>query len=198
MEPSKLIQFLNASMLGIYTIYLIARRDIEWYIISIPLISASKYLFLSQKGDDTLEANQWAHYLAWFLTTPIMLYLIFKLNNYPILDSAILLLLNQLMIYSGYVAYTQKDEKKLWDWFIIGCLAFLPIVYQLIQFTEGFSLVLLTLITWSLYPIIWYLSHKKTIDIPIRNVLYSALDFTSKAGLVTLYLIEVGKFKILG
>lgn len=198
MEPSKLVQFLNASLLGIYAIYLMLRGDIEWYITFIPLVSASKYFFLSQKPDLILEANQWAHYLAWFLTTPVMLYLIFKLNNFPIVDSSILLALNQLMIYSGYIAYTQRDEKKLWDWFILGCLAFLPIVYQLVQFEQGFSLILLTLITWSLYPIVWYLSHKQTIGIPIRNVLYSALDFTSKAGLVTLYLIEVGKFKILG
>jgi len=198
MEPSKLVQFLNASILGIYAIYLMLRGDIEWYITFIPLVSASKYFFLSQNPDNTLESNQWAHYLAWFLTTPVMLYLIFKLNNFPLLDSSILLFLNQLMIYSGYVAYTQRNEKKLWDWFTIGCLAFLPIVYQLIQFEEGFSLVLLTLITWSLYPIIWYLSHKDIISIPIRNVFYSSLDFTSKAGLVTLYLIEVGKFKVLG
>jgi bacteriorhodopsin len=183
-------------MLGIYAIYLIARGDIAWYITFVPLISAGKYLFLSQKPDAQLESNQWAHYLAWFLTTPVMLFLIFKLNNFPLLDASILIALNQLMIYSGYVAYTQKDKKKLWDWFTIGCLAFLPIVYQLIQFEEGFSLVLLTLITWSLYPVIWYLSHEKTISIPIRNVFYSALDFTSKAGLVTLYLIQTGKFSL--
>lgn len=175
-----------------------ARGDIAWYVTFIPFVSAAKYLFLSQQGDQTLQSNQWAHYLAWFLTTPVMLFLIFSLNNYPAFASLILILLNQLMIYAGYIAYTQKDEKKLWDWFTLGCLAFLPIVYQLIQFEEGFSLVLLTLITWSLYPIVWYLSHKQIIEIPLRNVMYSGLDFTSKAGLVSLYLVEIGKLRVLG
>lgn len=195
MEPSKIIQFINSSLLGVFAIYLMARGDIAWYVTFIPFVSAAKYLFISQQPDESLQSNQWAHYLAWFLTTPVMLFLIFKLNNYPVLDSAILLVLNQLMIYSGYIAYTQQDEKKLWDWFTLGCLAFLPIVYQLIQFEEGFSLILLTLITWSLYPIIWYLSHKQIVGIPVRNVFYSALDFTSKAGIVSLYLVETGKLK---
>ena len=198
MESSKIVQFINASLLGIFAAYLIARGDIAWYVIFIPFISASKYFFLSQQEDKTIESNQWAHYLAWFLTTPVMLFLIFKLNNLPLIDSAIYIALNQLMIYSGYIAYTQKNQEKLWNWFTIGCLAFVPIVWQLLKFEEGIPLILLTLITWSLYPIIWYLSHKKLIENPMRNVFYSSLDFTSKAGLVTLYLIEIGKLSIPG
>lgn len=198
MEPSKIVQFINSSLLGIFAIYLIARGDIAWYVIFVPFISASKYFFLSQNEDKTIESNQWAHYLAWFLTTPVMLFLIFKLNNLPFIDSAIYIALNQLMIYSGYIAYTQKNEEQLWNWFTVGCLAFLPIVWQLVLFEEGIPLILLTLVTWSLYPIVWYLSHKDYMGNPLRNVFYSALDFTSKAGLVTLYLMEIGKLSIPG
>ena len=109
---------------------------------------------------------------------------------------AILIALNQLMIVSGYVASVAKDEEGVWRWFWIGCLAFLPIVYQLLQFSEGFALVLLTLVTWSAYPVVWYLSKKNLMDDDIRDISYSVLDFTSKVGIVILYLNEVGRLKL--
>ncbi len=196
MEYSKVIQFVNSSLLACFAVYLMYRGDIPWYLIFIPAVSGLKYLFLSFSEDKTIESNQWAHYLAWFLTTPVMLFVIFKLNHLPFIDSAIYLALNQLMIASGYIAHNETSEQSLWNWFWLGCVAFLPIVWQLLQFEEGIPLILLTLITWSLYPIIWYLSHKGEIGIPLRNVGYSTLDFTSKAGLVTLYLIEIGKLNL--
>ncbi len=196
MEPSKVVQFINSSLLGLFAIYLLARGDIAWYVTFIPLVSGLKYLFLSQSQDKTLDSNQWAHYLAWFLTTPVMLFLIFTLNNLSFVDSAIYIVLNQLMIASGYIAYQQKSKESLWNWFTLGCLAFVPIVWQLVQLEEGIPLILLTLITWSLYPIVWYLSYKEEIGIPLRNVAYSSLDFTSKAGLVALYLLEIGKLNL--
>jgi bacteriorhodopsin len=196
MEPSKYVQFLNASLLAIFSVYLLVRGDIPWYVTAIPLISSSKYFFLSQNQDTTKEKNQWSHYLAWFLTTPIMLYLIFSLNNFPLFETILYLILNAVMILAGYIATIQMEEKKLWDWFTLGCLAFVPIVLQLLEFEEGIPLVLLTLCTWTLYPIIWFLSYTNDISIAMRNVGYSSLDFTSKAGLVFLYLVEIGKFKL--
>lgn len=196
MDYSKGVQFLNSSLLACFAIYLAYRGDIPWYVIFIPAISGLKYFFLSMSEDKDVNSNQWAHYLAWFLTTPVMLFLIFKLNHLPLLESGIYIALNQLMIASGYIAHTQTSEKSLWNWFTLGCLAFLPIVYQLLQFEEGLPLILLTLITWSLYPIIWFLSYKEEIGNSLRNVAYSTLDFTSKAGIVTLYLMEIGKLNL--
>jgi bacteriorhodopsin len=185
MEISKQIQGLNAGLLGLFSAYLIGRGDVGVEVIAIPAISTSKYVLLSNtKGSDT----QWTHYLSWFLTTPIMLYLIFSLNNMPFNRMAVLIAMNQLMIAAGYMA----EGKDPWFWFIGGCFAFLPILYELAILEKGIPLIVLTLVTWSLYPIVWALFHKKLITWSSRNISYSFLDFTSKAGLVTLYLIEKG------
>lgn len=192
----KIIQGTNASLLGIFALYLLGRGDISPWIVSIPAISATKYLYLSNKHDRYIDENQWAHYLAWFLTTPVMLWLIFSLNELPLLTSLILILLNQIMIATGYLAAEEKDDKKSFDIFVLGCLAFLPIVFQLLSFQKGWSMILITLSTWSLYPIVWYAARSNLISIPERNVSYSFLDFTSKAGLIVAYLLEIGKLKI--
>jgi len=61
---------------------------------------------------------------------------------------------------------------------------------------KGIPLIVLTVVTWSLYPVVWALFRKKLITWSSRNIGYSFLDFTSKAGLVILYLIEKGQLKI--
>jgi hypothetical protein len=84
-----------------------------------------------------------------------------------------------------------EEEKEVWYWFYLGCFAFLPIVYQLLQFSEGLALVTLTLATWSAYPVVWWADKKKLISDDVRDVSYSFLDFTSKVGIVLLYLREL-------
>ena len=192
----KTIQATNAGLLGLFSAYLISRGDVQPYVTAIPAISTLKYIFMSGTKDVEKKTAQWAHYVSWFLTTPIMLYLIFSLNNLPLVTMGILIALNQIMILTGWLASISKDEKDIWNWFAVGCFAFLPIVYELLQFTKGYALIVLTLITWSLYPVVWYLSKKDTIDTSTRNISYSFLDFTSKAGLVVLYLNETGKLKV--
>jgi bacteriorhodopsin len=196
MDWSKSIQATNSLLLAIFTVYLIGRGDIGVDLISIPFVSSSKYLFLSGKPDISPEENQWAHYLAWFITTPIMLWVIFRYNHLPLSTILPLLLVNQLMIVSGYVAQEQTDPEKLWNWFFLGCFAFLPLVYQLLSLEKGIPMIILTLVTWSLYPIAWAFPRLNLISLPVRNLIYSILDFTSKAGLVLLYLLETGKLKV--
>ena len=192
----KIIQGINSSLLGFFALYLIARGDISPWIISIPAISASKYIYLSNRPDTYVDENQWAHYLAWFLTTPVMLWLIFSLNSIPFITAIILIILNQIMIATGYLAAEEKDDKKSFDIFVLGCLAFIPIVYELIRLEKGWGMILITLITWSLYPFVWYASRTNLMTIPVRNISYSFLDFTSKAGLIVAYLLEIGKLKL--
>jgi bacteriorhodopsin len=191
MEFSKTVQGVDAGALALFSAYLISRMDVEPWVIAIPAISSIKYTFISQKKDE--KDSQWPHYLSWFLTTPIMLLLIFSLNKVSGVTVGILLFLNQLMIASGYLATVSKKEEDVWFWFTLGCLAFLPILYELLTFSNGVPLVLLTLVTWSLYPIVWYTSRTNLIDKPAQNIAYSLLDFVSKAGLVTLYLAETGR-----
>lgn len=178
--------------MGFFAGYLLVKKE-SAALIAIPAISSLKYAYIYNNQD---AEKQKAHYLSWFLTTPIMLWLIFSLNKLPFMTSAILLALNQLMIVSGYLAAIAEKDDDVWHWFSIGCLAFIPIILQLLQFSEGLPLILLTLTTWSAYPVVWYLSKKNLIDDNIRDVSYSALDFISKVGIVVLYLVEVGRLKL--
>jgi hypothetical protein len=192
MSAATYIKLGNAIIMGAFSVWLLLKGESP-ALIAIPAISASKYGYIYNNQDAN---KQNAHYLSWFLTTPIMLWLIFSLNKLPIDKTSILIVLNQLMIASGYIAATAKKETDVWRWFIIGCLAFIPIIYQLLQFSNGIPLIILTLVTWTVYPIVWYLSKKNLIDDDTRDISYSVLDFTSKVGLVLLYLVEVGKLKL--
>jgi len=192
MSMASTVKLTNAILMGLFASTLAIKGE-SLPLIAIPAISASKYAYIYKSPD---EVKQKAHYLSWFLTTPIMLWLIFSLNKLPFYMMAVLIALNQLMILSGYLASVATEETLVWRWFWIGCLAFLPIIYQLLQFSEGFALVLLTLVTWSAYPVVWYLSKKNLMNDDIRDISYSVLDFTSKVGLVLLYLAEVGRLKL--
>jgi bacteriorhodopsin len=124
-----------------------------------------------------------------------MLWLIFSLNKLPLDKTVALIAMNQLMIASGYFAATAKKERDIWRWFSIGCLAFIPIVVQLVSFSQALPLIVLTLVTWSMYPVVWYCSKKNLMSDDARDISYSFLDFTSKVGVVLLYLVEVGRLK---
>jgi bacteriorhodopsin len=187
MSIASQVKLANASMLGIFSLYLIG-RGVSPAVIAIPAISSLKYVYLS--GSHSAD-RQAAHYLSWFLTTPIMLWLIFSLNHLSLETTTLMILLNQLMIASGYMASVSTTEKETWNWFYLGCFAFLPIIFQLLQFSEGLPLVALTLVTWSAYPLVWWADKKKLISEDTRDVSYSILDFTSKVGIVLLYLREL-------
>lgn len=184
------VKLANASMLGIFSLYLIG-RGVSPAVIAIPAISSLKYVYLS--GSESPD-RQKAHYLSWFLTTPIMLWLIFSLNHLSLETTTLMIFLNQLMIASGYFAAVDLEkgnEKSAWNWFWLGCFAFLPIIYQLLQFSDGLPLVALTLATWSAYPVVWWADAEKLISTDTRDISYSFLDLTSKAGIVILYLREL-------
>lgn len=187
MSIAEQVKLTNASMLGIFSLYLIS-RGVSPAVIAIPAISCLKYIYLSS---DSHASKQKAHYLSWFLTTPIMLWLIFSLNHLSLETTTLMILLNQIMIVTGYFAAEAVEEKDVWFWFNLGCFAFLPIVYQLLQFSEGLALIILTLVTWSTYPVVWWADKKKLISTDVRDVSYSFLDFTSKVGIVLLYLREL-------
>lgn len=192
MSTATQIKLTNSLTMGLFSVWLLLRGESP-ALVAIPGISSLKYAYIYNNQD---ADKQKSHYLAWFLTTPIMLFLIFSLNSVSIDKTVILLALNQLMIASGYFATIATTDKNIWRWFWIGCLAFIPIVVELLRFSKGLPLIILTLITWSAYPVVWYLSKKNLITDDTRDISYSILDFTSKVGIVLLYLVEVGKLKI--
>lgn len=191
MSITSQIKLTNSVLMAAFAAWLLIQGE-NPALIAIPAISASKYAYIYNSQD---AKKQESHYLSWFLTTPIMLWLIFSLNKLPLDKTVVLIAMNQLMIASGYFAATAKKESDVWRWFWIGCLAFIPIIIQLLSFSQALPLIVLTLITWSMYPVVWYGSKKNLITDDARDISYSALDFTSKVGIVLLYLVEVGRLK---
>ena len=125
MSIASQVKLVNASMLGIFSLYLIG-RGVSPAVIAIPAISALKYVYLSESQSPD---RQKAHYLSWFLTTPIMLWLIFSLNHLSLETTTLMILLNQLMIASGYFAAVDLEkgnEKSAWNWFWLGLFCIPP------------------------------------------------------------------------
>lgn len=138
-------------------------------------------------------------YLDWALTTPFLLasiiiyfhYLRYKVDNTDKVNFkplAILLPLNWLMLYSGYIGETNPKNK--WTGLTIGFLAFAAMAYVIwnnyvvdsIQETK--FLFFFFLITWGLYGVAYLLN-----DIA-KNIAYNGLDLVAKV-LFSLYTVFV-------
>lgn len=96
-----------------------------------------------------------------------------------------LIAINTLMIWSGYkgMKSTNRDERR--KWFVLGCLAFIPIIWTLskIPFTAAIGL---TLVMWILYPIVWLASEESLITGKTATITYAGMDVITKVGLVWL------------
>lgn len=138
-------------------------------------------------------------YLDWALTTPFLLssiilyfhYLRYKVDNTEKVNFrplAILLPLNWLMLYAGYIGETNSKYK--WSGLTIGFIAFASMAYILwtnyVKETvpETKWLFLFFVITWGLYGVAYLMK-----DIA-KNITYNALDLVAKV-LFSLYTIFV-------
>jgi bacteriorhodopsin len=138
-------------------------------------------------------------YLDWALTTPFLLsaiilyfhYLRYKVDNTEKVNFrplAILLPLNWLMLYSGYIGETNSKYK--WSGLTIGFIAFASMAYILwtnyVKDTvpETKWLFLFFVVTWGLYGVAYLLKDKA------KNIAYNALDLVAKV-LFSLYTIFV-------
>jgi len=122
-------------------------------------------------------------YADWSITTPLMLLGILEVNKTPTTTSLLLILLDQLMIGSAIVG---KANPNLW--FIIGSILFLPILYYLFHLTQKKSAIYLTILLWSMYPVIWIMDKDKIMAPEQSKVVFSILDLIAKIGLLDLLL----------
>jgi bacteriorhodopsin len=65
----------------------------------------------------------------------------------------------------------------------------IPIIYALLELKSARYAIFLTLIIWTLYPIVWYLDEVKTLTKNQTTISYSIMDVLAKVGLI--YLIDV-------
>ena len=149
----------------------------------IPGIAAAAYSYMLDDNDNT-EAYR---YSDWILTTPLMLIVILLKAKVALTHIAGLILTNSIMIMAGYKGTKSKDRDERRKWFMLGCLAFIPILWTL-SALKATAAITLTLVMWTLYPIVWLASEESLITGRTTTILYAGMDVISKVGLV--YLLD--------
>jgi bacteriorhodopsin len=135
----------------------------------------------------------YARYLDWLITTPLLLLDLGALAGISTEDSLMLVFLDVLMVLAGFAAGLSKGGSSLLMW-ILGCVFFLPIVYDL-AFTFRAKakvvgaaasacydkLVVLTLLLWTAYPVVFYFGeYAGTLSTTAEVGTYMVLDVTAK------------------
>ena len=131
------------------------------------------------------EANlEFYRYTDWSLTTPLILLAILSTNHASILTMVSIVILDLTMIATGYFGAKETKETTKMGLFLIGCLLFLPILYTLFSMKKTKYAIALTLIMWTLYPVVWYIDEEKMISTSAANITYSFMDVIAKVGLI--------------
>ena len=147
----------------------------------IPGIAAFAYSRMLQDK----ESTEFYRYADWILTTPLMLLLLLTASKVPDLKIAGLIATNSVMIWAGYKGVKSKDRDERRKWFVLGCLAFIPILWTLSALKPSMAITL-TLIVWTLYPIVWLASEESLITSRTTTIAYAGMDTVAKVGLVYL------------
>jgi len=148
----------------------------------IPAVAAVAYYHMLQEPTEV----ELYRYTDWIITTPLMLVAILYANRVPYSTIGCVLLSDVAMVYFGYKGAVEKDHDVKRRHFFLGCAAFLPILYFLFKSKETKTAVYLTLIVWSLYPIVWYANEVHFFSNTTTNSMYSVMDVCAKVGLVFL------------
>jgi len=179
----------------------VGKRLFHAYTCGIVGFASTAYLFMALGGgyiyvrDDT-EIFQYARYIDWLFTTPLLLLDLAGLAGVPMEDQVMLVILDILMILAGFaggVASTSTTALLMW---LLGCIFFVPIVYDLIVTfskcakevgdaagkTYG-QLMWLTVAMWVCYPIVFFVTEfHDWLGLTGETICYCILDVIAKCG----------------
>ena len=131
------------------------------------------------------DADRWRH-SDWLLTTPLMLAALLYANDVPISVILPMVACDILMILAGYLGTKTEDPIESKGYFALGMLAFLPIIAILLQQTKNKMAVYLTLVVWSLYPIVYFVKENALVEQKYTTIAYAVMDLVAKVGLISL------------
>jgi len=139
---------------------------------------------------------QYARYLDWLVTTPLLLMDLAGMAGVGLDDQITLVILDVLMVLAGLAGgVAESDGATLALWFL-GCIFFVPIVYDLVfvfpasaervgpdaAATYG-KIMWLTVVLWTLYPVVFFLSEYYTVlGLSGEILAYCILDVIAKCG----------------
>ena len=177
-DPSEIAQTIAFSFL--FVSFAIALFSKTPWISLIPGVAAWAYWSMLHDRDGIENYR----YTDWAITTPLMLLALLVVNNVSEIKILGLMIADFIMITAGYVGASWGETTTIM--FIIGCIAFIPILYALYYLKKARWAVVLTMVMWTLYPIVWYLDEYAIIGKHTTNITYSVMDVASKVGLVNL------------
>jgi len=135
-------------------------------------------------------------YIDWAITTPLLILNLGLLAGEDMVLVAAVMGADIAMIFSGYMGSVALVPTVKWLWFVIGLVVYVPVVIAIVRvfrqtliekFTdvdriELYSKVsLLTIIVWSLYPIVWMFSvGTGGLGVSAESIVYAILDVCSK------------------
>ncbi|EKX51115.1 hypothetical protein GUITHDRAFT_159333 [Guillardia theta CCMP2712] len=159
----------------------------------------SYFAMFSGMGWETVEGCRqyfYIRHLEWALTCSLILFSLGILAEQDVATIFASMGFSVGMIYSGYLAAIGLVPLAKWLWFFFGLVLFVMVVYIILrEFRQTLldkenpdkqqlfdKAALLTIVTWSLYPLVWILGPGiGAVGVSVEAILYCFLDVTSKA-----------------
>ena len=161
-------------------------------------IAAIHYFYMREVWAVTGESPTVFRYVDWLLTVPLQIIEFFLiLSAIAVVRAALfwkLLVASLVMLITGYLGEVEQGS-LLWPMFIIGCLAWFYIIYEIfadeasqINANEGTeaskkafgALRLIVTVGWAIYPIGYYLGYTGSASPDVLNIVYNLADFVNK------------------
>jgi bacteriorhodopsin len=199
------IGFVAATVLFLYWATSAPAGTRHFYVITAVItgVAAFSYLMMSTGAGATLVGGDrlfyFFRYIDWLITTPLLLVdlALLALANprRNIGTIATLIVLDVVMILTGLLAGSRESAAGRGFWFIVSTVAFVVLVYLIV--TQLFAaarnasgnaqglfstLAYLTVVLWSLYPIVWLLGTEGfgAVGTGTEVFLFLILDFLAK------------------
>lgn len=201
------VGFIAATVLFLYWATTAPAGTRHFYIITAVItgVAAFSYLMMSTGAGATLIGGDrvfyFFRYIDWLITTPLLLVdlALLALANWRrnIGTIVTLVVLDVLMILTGLLAGSRESAAGRGFWFIVSTVLFVALIYILVTqlfaaarnasgATQGLfnTLAYLTVVLWSLYPIVWLLGTEGfgAVGTGAEVFIFLILDFLAKIG----------------
>jgi bacteriorhodopsin len=205
---------LGTLLMLVGTIYFVARgwgvtdpEKQEYYVITTMITGIATAAYLSMFfgfGLTEVEVTgrgvidiYWARYADWLFTTPLLLLDLALLASASRVEISALIILDAFMIVTGLVGALTTQNAFRFVWWAISTLAMILVLYFLYSILTArannldedrrstfITLRNLTLVLWTLYPILWLVGTEGTgvVNLFVETLGFMILDVLAKVG----------------
>mmetsp|Transcript_14256 Transcript_14256/g.28172 ORF Transcript_14256/g.28172 Transcript_14256/m.28172 type:complete len:256 (-) Transcript_14256:106-873(-) len=137
----------------------------------------------------------YVRYIDWAVTLPLLTLDLGLLAGQDLVTVSAIAGANMMMVTAGYLGAVALVPTVKWLWFLIAIITFVPVVFAVVRIfrqsvidsndvdkIELYGKVsLLTIVVWSLYPVVWMLgTGVGAFGISAESICYAVLDVISK------------------